>query len=269
MTTTPNAILQHVVERSPWVDPAATVDTLKYGDGEKTVTKAAVCWYPAIDNLREAARLRCDLMVTHEPLWWDHWGRERQWEGKEPGIERRRVLDEAGLAVIRLHDTWDNWPRIGIRDSFARGLGFDKFVGEDSTRWRATYEVPAQTLRSLARHVAEKVRPLGEDAVQVIGDPDMIVTRPSIGVGCGGPAEDMIALGSDALIVCFDGASYWQQRERFAEHGVGVISLEHGTTEMWGLEAMADYLRQTFAGLDVVYLDRHPRAWHVVASETA
>ena len=93
----------------------------------------------------------------------------------------------------------------------------------------------------------------------------MVVCRPSIGVGCGGPAEDMIELGSDVLIVCFDGASYWSERERFAEQGVGVITLEHGTTEMWGIESLARYIGDTWPDLGVHYLDGHWRAWHVVA----
>ena len=107
------------------------------------------------------------------------------------------------MVVARLHDTWDNWPEIGIRDSLAQGLGFSRFVGEDPTRWHATYEVPEQSLCDFARYIAQKVRPLGEDSVQVIGDPEMKVKRPSIGVGCGGPHEDMIALGSDDLAPVF------------------------------------------------------------------
>ncbi len=169
------------------------------------------------------------------------------------------------MVVARLHDTWDNWPEIGIRDSMAKGFGFTRFIGEDETRWHATYEVEPTTLRHFAESIATKVASLGEDAVQVIGDPDMIVRRPSLGVGCGGPAEDMIAIGSDVLIMCFDGASYWRERERFAEQGVGVVTLEHGTTEMWGIESLARYIGETWSDLHAHYLDRHWRAWHVTS----
>lgn len=258
-------ILSHMVTHSPWVDPEKTVDTVKAGDGDKPVATVAVCWYPSLGNLQEAVGLRCDLLITHEPTWWDHFDRPGGWRDRGPGQEKTRILEETGLVVARLHDTWDNWPVIGIRDSLAKGLGFDRFVGEDETRWHATYQVPEQTLRSFAHDIARKVAPLGEDAVQVIGDPDMKVSRPSIGVGCGGPHEDMIGLGSDVLIVCFDGASYWSTRERFAEQGVGVITLEHGTTEMWGLESLARYIGATWPELEVHYVDNHWRAWHVSA----
>ena len=78
-------------------------------------------------------------------------------------------------------------------------------------------------------------------------------------------ATDMIGLGSDVLILCFDGASYWASRDRFAEQGVGVITLEHGTTEMWGIESLARYIGHTWPELEVHYLDNHWRAWHVSA----
>ncbi|MCJ7624901.1 MAG: Nif3-like dinuclear metal center hexameric protein [Anaerolineaceae bacterium] len=260
-----NDLLEYMIANSPWVDPEVTVDTLKFGDGSKPIRKVAVCWYPSIMNIQLAIEAECELLTTHEPTWWDHYDKPGGWREKGPGLKKTQMLAESGLVVARLHDTWDNWPQIGIRDSFARGIGLDKFIAEDKTRWHAVYEIPEQTLSTFARYVARKVRPLGDDAVQVIGDPEMMVSRPSIGVGCGGPNEDMIELGSDVLIMCFDGASYWKERDRFAEQGVGVITLEHGTTEMWGMESLAEYIQSTWNELDVIYLDRHWKTWHVSA----
>ena len=252
-----------MIGSSPWVDPEKTVDTIKYGDGDAKIEKVAVCWYPSLDTIESAIDAGCQLLITHEPTWWDHFDRPGGWRDKGPGLEKTRLLEASDLVVARLHDTWDNWPGIGIRDSFARGLGLDAFVAEDETRWHAVYEIPEQSLAEFARFVAGRVEPLGEDSVQVIGDPEMRVCRPSIGVGCGGPEEDMIILGSDVLIMCFDGASYWGPRNRLSEQGVGVITLEHGTTEMWGMESLAEYIRNTWSELEVIYLDNHSKAWHV------
>ena len=260
-----NDILSHMISQSPWVNPENTVDAVKSGDGSKAIKKVGVCWYASTRTIQSAIKQECGLLVTHEPLWWDHYDRPGGWRRKGPGLKKTQMLEGSGLVVVRLHDTWDNWPEIGIRDSFARGLGFGKSIAEDETRWHGMYEIPEQTLSSFAEHVARKVAPLGEDAVQVMGDREMMVKFPSIGVGCGGPHEDMIELGSDVLIMCFDGASYWAQRERFAEQGVGVITLEHGTTEMWGMESLARYIEDTWGELDVLYLDNHWKTWHVTA----
>ncbi|MBT5877364.1 MAG: hypothetical protein HOH43_28345 [Candidatus Latescibacteria bacterium] len=258
-----NNILEHMIGKSPWVNPERTVDTVKFGDAEKDIRKVAVCWYPSIQTIQSAIDGQCDLLITHEPTWWDHFDRPGGWREKGPGLEKTQLLEASELVVARLHDTWDNWPVLGIRDSLAKGLGLDKFIAEDETRWHGMYEIPEQTLASFSKYIAERIAPLGQDAVQVIGDPEMAVSHPSIGVGCGGPQEDMIDLGSDVLIMCFDGAPYWSLRDRLAEQGVGVITLEHGTTEMWGMESMAKYIQSTWRELDVLYLDNHWKAWHV------
>ena len=260
-----NDILEHMISKSPWVNRDTTVDTIKSGDGEKPVQKVAVCWYPSIQTIQSAMDADCDLLITHEPTWWDHLDQPGRWRDKGPGLKKTQMLEQSGLVVARLHDTWDNWPEIGIRDSFAKGLGLGKCIAEDETRWHGMYEVPEQTLETFATYIAKKVAPLGEDAVQVIGNPDQLVKHPSLGVGCGGPKEDMIEQGSDVLIMCFDGASYWNCRDRLAEQGVGVITLEHGTTEMWGLESLARYFQETWPELDVLYLSDHWKAWHVVS----
>ena len=260
-----NDIREHLLSRAPWVDGARTVDTVKAGDPTREVGTAAVGWVSSIENLRRAHELGCDLFITHEPTFWEHRAPEQHYRTVEPGIAKQRFLDETGMVVLRVHDIWDNWPGIGIRDSWAAGLGLTQFVAEDETRWHAVYAIEEITLREFARTVAGKVAPLGQDSVQVIGDPEMKVSRPALGVGCGGPDTDMIARGADVLIVCFDGASYWQARQRFAELGVGVITVEHGTSEMWGLENLARYLRETYPSLTVHYLDLHARPWTAIA----
>ena len=258
-------IREHLLSRAPWVNREATVDTVKAGEPTRQVHTIGVGWLSSIKALRRAHELGCDLFITHEPTFWEHAAPERHYRTVEPGLTKQRFLDDTGLVVLRVHDTWDNWPGIGIRDSWARGLGLTQFIAEDETRWHAVYAIEETTLRGFARYVAGKIKVLGQDSVQVIGDPEMRVSRPALGVGCGGPDTDVIDLGADVLIVCFDGASYWQKRQRFAELGVGVITVEHGTSEMWGLENLAHYLRDTFPALTVHYLSLHPRPWTVMA----
>lgn len=264
-----NQIREHLLARAPWVDREHTVDTIKAGDPAREIERVGVGWISSIENLRLAHELGCELFITHEPTFWEHAASERQYRDTEPGLTKQRFLDDTGLVVLRVHDIWDNWPQIGIRDAWARGLGLTEFVGQDETRWHATYAIPETTLRDFAQQVADRVASLGQDSVQVMGDPAMRVSRPAVGVGCGGPDVDMVALGADVLIVCFDGASYWRTRQRFSELGVGVIAVEHGTSEMWGIAHLARYLERTFPALTVHYFDRHARPWTVMAEQDA
>jgi putative NIF3 family GTP cyclohydrolase 1 type 2 len=161
--------------------------------------------------------------------------------------------------VLRVHDIWDPWQEIGIRDSWARGLGLKRRIAEDDRKFVAVYKIPETTLGAFAKHVAMKVKPLGQDTIWVLGKPNWQIAHPAVGTGCGTPGIEMINKGADVVVVCDDGFSYWQRGERFFEMGVGVIMVSHGTSEMWGIENLARYSSQTFPELQVTYLDQHPR----------
>lgn len=264
--TTTLDIREYLLSNSPWVKLDKTVDTVKTGDPSKPVKKAGVCWYPSIENIRAAAEAGCDLLICHEPTFWEHAAPEKSWREKVPGIAKRELLEKTGMVVLRIHDSWDQWPELGIRDSWANYLGFEKriFAGKENN-YLAVYEVPQLKLRDFAKNIAARIKPLGEDRVQVIGDPDRVVSRPALGVGCIVPDQNMIDAGADVLIMCYDGASYWQQRERLVEAGAAVITVEHGTSEMPGMESLCKHLSQKFPNIEFQYFDKHPKTWSVCA----
>lgn len=259
-------IQHYLLSNSPWVDPDTTVDTVKSGEPDKPISRAGVCWYGNLATMMAAYEEGCELLVVHEPVFWEHHKDEAHWRGKEPGATKQRFLDETGLVILRAHDTWDQWPDIGIRDSWAEGLGLTKRIKESHEhRFHAMYEVAPQPLRQFAKYIAGRVQNTGEDSVQVIGNPDRIVSRPALGVGCIGPDTDMVDAGADVIIVCYDGAPYWAVRERLAEQGAAVITVEHGTSEMWGLENLCRHLAATFTDIEWQYFANHPRTWTVRA----
>ena len=259
-----NEIREYLLKNSPWVKVNNTVDTVKCGDPDRPVKKAGVAWFPSIWDIRAAIRAGCDLLIVHEPTFWEHSAAEQRWRDRGPGIAKSKALAESGLVILRAHDTWDNWPEIGIRDSWAKYLGLTKRLREGSSlRWTAVYEIPETTLRGFAQQVADRIRPLGEDSVQVIGDAETKVCRPAVGVGCAVPDQEMVEFGADVLVMCYDGGSYWGSRERLAEMGVGIVTVEHGTSEMPGLMSLRDHLARQFQAVEFVWIAEHPRPWTV------
>ncbi len=266
---TTNDIHQYLLTNSPWVKRERTVDTVKCGDPTRPVKKVGVSWFSSIDDIRAAIHAGCDLLIVHEPTFWEHAAPEQSWRNRGPGIAKSKALAESGLVILRAHDCWDNWPEIGIRDAWAKYLGLTRRLREGSLlRWTAVYEIPETTLRGFAQHVADRVRPLGEDSVQVIGDPTRKVRHPAIGVGCAVPDEEMVDFGADVLVMCYDGASYWQRRERLAEMGVGIVTVEHGSSEMPGLMSLRDHLAQKYPAVQFVWIAEHPRTWTVKGNPT-
>ena len=48
-------LLEDMIAKSPWVNRDKTVDTIKFGDGRRTIKKVAVCWYPSIKTIQATA----------------------------------------------------------------------------------------------------------------------------------------------------------------------------------------------------------------------
>ncbi len=262
---TARQINQHLLKGCEWIGLDKTVDSFRSGDPDRPVSRVAVGWMATIYDLRRAVELGCELFVTHEPTFWEHWPPEGKYRDTPEGRPKAELLEKSGIAVLRCHDAWDKWPGIGIRDSWARGLDLSKEAGVSQDGWSVMYEIEPTPLKAFARQVLEKVKPIGQDSVQAMGDPEMIVRRPCIGVGCYTPDLDLIDQGADCLIGNFDGNwYYWEKRERFVERGVGLLTVEHGCTEHWGMQNLAGYIRSTWPELTVHYLDLYPRPWTLV-----
>lgn len=264
--TTANDIRKYLLQRVPAVNPEKTVDTIEAGDGDQPIKKAGVCWYPSIETLKAAHAAGCELLICHEPLYWDHPSRSQIWRNRPPGLAKTQFLEETKMVILRAHDTMDRLPEVGIRDSWARVLGLENLtLARPDDPFHGVYRMKPMPLRDFAREVARRTKSLGQDSVQVIGDPKRMVSRPAIGVGCITPDTEEIDAGADVLIVCFDGASYWKTRERLHEAGAAVITLEHGTTEMPGMESLTKHLNEKFPQTKFQYFVEHARPWTVLA----
>ena len=112
-------IRESIVSRADWVDKAKTVDTFKHGDPEIEVTSAAVTWMLTMDAIDEAERLGVNFVITHEPTFYSHYDDVELVKDDAIYHAKRKRLDEAGLTVLRIHDSWDSWPEIGVGATLA------------------------------------------------------------------------------------------------------------------------------------------------------
>jgi putative NIF3 family GTP cyclohydrolase 1 type 2 len=266
MPVTANDILEHLLDRSPWVDRTRTVDTVKAGDPTRAVKKAAVAWISSMANLRAAVRMGCDLFVTHEPTFYNHFDDPADpLRRQEPAAGKQAFLDQAGMCVFRCHDCWDRWPAIGIGDSWAAWLGLTSRIARDAAGYCSVYEIDPTPLGAFAAGVAAACRPMGQHGVQVIGEMGKPIRRPAIGTGCAVPDADLVAAGADVIVATYDGASQWQMRQRLCDLGVSLVCLEHGTSEKPGMMNLVKYLERTLPGLSATYVDADPPVWSVGA----
>ena len=141
-----------------------TCDTLKCGSPDKEVKRVAVTMNPTVDTIRQAKEWGADMMITHEPLYYNHWD-DHSDESLE--TEKRALLESTGMTVYRFHDH----PHRNKPDLIA--MGEYNFLGLDGTvtypdifaLTRVELNTPMTPIE-LAKHIEDK---LGIKYVRIAG----------------------------------------------------------------------------------------------------
>lgn len=247
-------VAQLLVSQGTWVDWERSVDEFKAGSPDLPVTGIAVGWQSLQTTLEQAHALGCNLFITHEPTFYDHWDRDPQALNTPPALAKRAWLDRTGMAVYRCHDVWDQYPQIGIPDAWAKFLGLGPVVAADA--YHRIIATPRVTAWELVTMVLERVRTLGQQAVLFSGAKDQMVSRVGIGTGAITNVHTMLALGADAILATDDGTDQWREGSYLADAGVPFLVVNHATAEAPGMQAMARYLQAQFPDVPVHYLGR-------------
>jgi putative NIF3 family GTP cyclohydrolase 1 type 2 len=236
-----------------WIKLDQTVDTFKAGDPDAEVRGIAVGWMSYTWALRRAVELGCNVFITHEPTYYDHLDNNARMFAL-PGVQdKRRFIEQNGLVVLRCHDLWDQYPNLGIPDSWGEWLGLGWPVASES--YFRVYDVGGRTALDVARQVAARVSPLGQQAVELVGPADQVVTRACIGTGAITPFQNMLAhFGADLLICTDDGFTYWRDGAYAIDMNVPVIVVNHAVSEEAGLTNLAQHLREQFPGVPVHHI---------------
>src|SRR3990170_2833093 len=118
-----SALMEHFRHIGTWVDWDSTADRVLHGDPEAETRGVAVAWIPTNAVLKQAALEGFNVFITHEPAFYP--GFEGSASAKGLIREKRALLEQMGITLLRCHDTWDRMPEVGIVDAWASFLGFD------------------------------------------------------------------------------------------------------------------------------------------------
>jgi putative NIF3 family GTP cyclohydrolase 1 type 2 len=249
-------IHEHFRARGEWVDWEHTTDTFKAGDPQKPVRTVAVAWKASWDALREAHERDADLFVSHESICVQAVNGSPEPEVTFALPSERDKFDwlaQSGLVVYRCHDVWDRFPEEGIRWAWQKGLHLGGEVIVDEYPLLVTRVEPL-TLGALARHVLERVRPLGQNGLLVTGDQGQRVSRVATGTGVTTDPVRMAELGADVGVLTDDYYRHVRMGAHAQELGFPTILVNHGVSEEWGVRNLAAYLDRAFPELEVFHI---------------
>lgn len=246
-------VVEHFLSRADWVDRENTVDRVIIGDPEQDVDRCTVSWMPSLAALRATVAAGAGLLVCHEPTFWNH--RDDRPENEPLGEEKRQFIEANGLVVVRNHDCWDRWPRVGIPWAWASFLELgDEPAAVGANGFQHRYDVAPLALDELAACIAGKCATIGEPMVQVTGDGSAQVGKIGVGTGCGCGIKNYLEMGCDCSVVCDDGSCYWSGIQLAKDLGHPVIRVNHGTSEEPGMVTMTRYINENIDGLSAELL---------------
>ncbi len=246
-----NDFREHCMQVANWVNWDKTVDQFMAGDPEAEVRGIATTWLATNARLREAASLGLNFVLAHEGAFYP------SYKGAESGdrqhAEKRQLIDDLGITLMRCHDTWDRMPEVGIPDAWADFLGFPA-EPRPTESFHKICLIGDCTVEDAARLVLEEVKPLGQEVVHIVGDRKARVHRMAVGTGAITRLPQMLELGADIVLATDDGISTTSGGLWSLDLGIPMLIVNHATAELPGMMAMADYVQQQFPGIPAKYL---------------
>ena len=224
-------------------------DTFKAGTPETEVRGIATSGMSTFDVLRRAAKAGQNLVVTHEPTFYNDRDVTTDLETDPVYRAKQQFVAEHDLVVWRFHDHAHALRPDPLIAGSARALGWTSYASPDDPR---VYLLPPTTLGELASAIARR---LGDRGIRVVGDPAMKVSRVVLGPGYGMP---VLSAAADVVVGGEIGESGGNTEYALDAAAVGrpkaMIMLGHMMSEDHGMQEVADWLRTFLAGLPIAFI---------------
>jgi putative NIF3 family GTP cyclohydrolase 1 type 2 len=246
-------IINQLNYQSTWVNFQQTRDILLFGDPEQEVTKIGVCWTLTNKVIQQAASLGINFIITHENGFYEE-GTTLHQKIITAKQNKKALLAQYGICVTRCHDVWDRMPTYGIPDAWGQIMGINFDTRPVNSFYKYAYFNPC-TVQDIAKQIAHQIKPLGEDSVTILGNPNQIIQSIAIGTGAITNVYQMLEQPVDCLVVTDDGINNWNHAQYCIDHDIPLIITHHPIAEIPGMMKMVEYLKQTYSELMITYLD--------------
>jgi putative NIF3 family GTP cyclohydrolase 1 type 2 len=246
----------------PW--NSETVDTFKAGNPDSPVTGIAVTMMATLDVLQRAAAKGQNLVITHEPTFYNHLDEP---EGMDPNdavwTAKRTFIEKHGLVVWRFHDHWHMRKPDGILLGVVRALGWEQYQNPAN---QYLFTMPETTVEKLATEVADR---LDTPVLRVVGNPGMKVTRVAFSPGSAGFERETRALALDNVEVLLVGETREWETVEYAADAVSagmpkaLIVIGHVPSEQPGMEECARWLKTFIKEVPIEFVPTRQPFWTV------
>ncbi len=229
--------------------PTNTVDTVKAGDPSTPVTGIAVTFLDTMDVLRQANQHGLNLVITHEPTFYNHLDETAFFADDPVYREKLAFIQQHHMVVFRLHDQIHSVSPDPIATALIAALGW-------KTTARRQIRSGPRSQRPRSRSCQWNWRRSSTlKTVRVIGDPDLSITHVALIPGAAGLQKQVLALrDKDVEVVIVGESAEWEGVEYTRDASAqgrhkAMIVLGHEVSEEPGMKWCAEDLQGALSQL--------------------
>lgn len=248
-------VIESVIKQTASDPVSNSVDVIKAGDPQTSVTGIVTTMFATMDVLKKAVALKSNLIICHEPVFYNHRDETKQFENDPVFLEKKKYIDDNKLVVWRFHDYIHRIKPDAIDYGMTLKLGWQNYVADQSYN---RFVVPETTLEELVKTL-KKVFP--ENAFNVIGAPVMKLTKVAFSAGAPGSSAHFSLLEDNNVDVVIAGeVPQWETYEYVRDavsqgRKKAIIFLGHINSEEPGMEYCAQWLKGFIKDVPVQFVE--------------
>jgi putative NIF3 family GTP cyclohydrolase 1 type 2 len=238
-----------------------TVDVIKEGNPDSQVTGIVTCMFATMEVLKQAVNKNCNLIIVHEPLYYNHLDETKQFQNDPVFLEKKRFINDHKLVVWRFHDYIHSMKPDGIETGMVAKLGWKNYALNGSTN---QFVLPETTLKELLKNLKQT---FSKNTFYVVGDPEMKLSKVRFAAGAPGSATHFRLLEDKNVDVVIAGeAQQWETYE-YTRDAVdqgrkkAVVFLGHIPSEEAGMDYCSVWLKSFIKDIPVIFIESGSSYW--------
>jgi putative NIF3 family GTP cyclohydrolase 1 type 2 len=259
-TSRPKAsdITEKIIKKTGAPEIPGTVDVFKTGNPEEAVTGIITTMFATMDVLKKAVEMKCNLIIVHEPLFYNHTDNTGQFGNSAIYKEKKKYIDDNGLIIWRFHDYIHSIKPDAINKGMTIALGWEKYVTDKN---ESRYTVPEITLEELLAHLKKCFH---GNTFNYVGNPGMKLKNIALAAGAPGSERHMRLLDDAGVDLVIAGESPQWESYEYARDAVdqgrkkGIVFLGHIPSEEAGMKYCAEWLRSFITDIPVSFVSSGP-----------
>lgn len=258
---TASAIIESIIAKTGSRVIPNTVDVIKAGDPETRITGIVTTMFATMDVLRKAVEMNCNLIIPHEPLFYNHLDETVSLKDDPVYLEKKKYIDDHKLVIWRFHDYIHSMKPDGILSGMANRLGWKDYIVNGRLD---DYSIPETTLEGMLGYL-KKIFP--GNAFYVVGNPDLRVSRVKFLCGSPGSSAHLKALADKSVDAVIAGeVPQWETYEYMRDAVLqgrpkAIVFIGHISSEESGMDFCADWLRSFIKGIPVSFVPSGSSYW--------